>query len=72
MATYTDTRGLAGNNLFARFNGFVSEFREHQARHQVYRQTLVELGQLTDRDLADLGVHRSQIRGIAREAAYGK
>lgn len=35
----------------------------------VYRQTFAELAQLTDRDLADLGLHRSQIADVARQAA---
>lgn len=34
-----------------------------------YRRTLDELAQLSDRDLADLGMHRSLIREVAREAA---
>lgn len=40
-------------------------------RYSLYRTTLNELMQLTNRDLADLGIHRSAIRGIARETAYG-
>lgn len=36
---------------------------------QVYRATLVELKRLTDRDLADLGLDRSMLRTLAREAA---
>jgi uncharacterized protein YjiS (DUF1127 family) len=45
--------------------------RLRAARHTraVYRQTLGELTQLSDRDLADLGLHRSQIAAVAREAA---
>ncbi len=39
------------------------------ARNRVYRQTQRELGLLTDRDLADLGISRSAITQIARDAA---
>lgn len=42
------------------------------AQYRTFRTTLSELEGLTDRDLADLGVHRADIRGIARDAAYGR
>lgn len=41
-------------------------------RRSVYVQTLSELRALSDRDLADLGLHRSLIRAVAKDAAYGK
>lgn len=41
-------------------------------RRRVYRQTLTELDALSDRDLADLGLHRSMISAVAKDAAYGK
>ncbi|WP_375463644.1 DUF1127 domain-containing protein [uncultured Methylobacterium sp.] len=31
-----------------------------------YRETVTELSRLSDRDLADLGIHRHEIHGIAR------
>lgn len=41
-------------------------------RRRVYRQTFAELDALSDRELADLGLHRSLIRAVAKDAAYGK
>lgn len=41
-------------------------------RRRIYVQTLTELRALSDRDLADLGLHRSLIRAVAKDAAYGK
>lgn len=41
-------------------------------RRRVYVQTLTELRALSDRDLADLGLHRSMISAVAKDAAYGK
>ena len=41
-------------------------------RRRVYTQTLVELNALSDRDLADLGLHRLMIPAGAKDAAYGK
>ncbi|PRY25986.1 uncharacterized protein DUF1127 [Aliiruegeria haliotis] len=40
-------------------------------QYKVYRTTVTELSQLSDRALADLGVSRSMIRSLARDAAYG-
>ncbi|TXM96186.1 DUF1127 domain-containing protein [Methylobacterium sp. WL103] len=31
-----------------------------------YRETVTELSRLSDRDLADLGINRFEIQGIAR------
>lgn len=33
-----------------------------------YRQTVNELGRMSNRELHDLGIHRSEIRRIAKEA----
>jgi uncharacterized protein YjiS (DUF1127 family) len=50
----------------------VKNVRERFEQYQVYRTTLRELSALSGRELADLGMHRSQIRSIALDAAYGK
>jgi uncharacterized protein YjiS (DUF1127 family) len=34
-----------------------------------YRQTVTELGRMTNRELNDLGIARSEIRSVARSAA---
>ena len=39
------------------------------ARHRVYRRTVNELSELSNRELADLGLHRSMIRRLALQAA---
>ncbi|MBP1849879.1 DUF1127 domain-containing protein [Rhizobium halophytocola] len=36
-----------------------------------YRQTITELGRMTDRELTDLGIGRSDIRRVARDAIAG-
>jgi uncharacterized protein YjiS (DUF1127 family) len=41
-------------------------------QRQVYLGTLRELNSLSDRDMADLGIHRAMIGEIAYEAAYGR
>ncbi|GEK68133.1 MULTISPECIES: DUF1127 domain-containing protein [Paracoccus] len=60
---------IAGNGAIAKF---VANVRENMARRAVYRQTLRELGELSNRDLADLGLNRGNIRSVAYEAAWGK
>jgi uncharacterized protein YjiS (DUF1127 family) len=39
--------------------------------YRMYRATLAELRDLTDRQLGDLGMHRGELKRIAREAVYG-
>ena len=69
-ATQSD-RALAGQTLGQRFADLRATLAERAARYRTYRQTLTELANLSDRDLADLGVSRVDIRDIARDAAYG-
>jgi len=46
-------------------------FAEWRRRRALFANTVNELTHLTDRDLADLGIPRADIRAIAREAAFG-
>lgn len=46
------------------------QIRQALAKRKVYRATFSELAALTDRDLRDLGIPRSNIRRLAMEAAY--
>jgi uncharacterized protein YjiS (DUF1127 family) len=66
-ATRTGEWGIAHQ-----FNALVAKLSDQHRRYRVYRQTIAELQSLNDRDLADLGIHRSAISSIATEAAYGK
>ena len=50
----------------------VYKLQKMAQRRRVYIQTLTELNALSDRDLADLGLHRSMISAVAKDAAYGK
>ena len=54
-----------------RFDGFRAGLRARYSAWKVYRQTRNELAVLSDRELADLGLHRSGIDAVAMEAAYG-
>ncbi|CUH85718.1 hypothetical protein TM5383_02952 [Thalassovita mediterranea] len=49
----------------------IQDLRDRLARRKVYRETINEMSVLSNRELADLGFNRSQLRSIAWEAAYG-
>jgi len=53
----------------ADFGGLRAKVAVKFQRYNKYRETLAELDALTDRELADIGISRHQIRGIARQAA---
>ncbi|WP_198731810.1 DUF1127 domain-containing protein [Paracoccus tegillarcae] len=61
----------AAHGIRAKLSAMIAGMQENRARNAVYRQTIRELNSLTERDLSDLGIHRSMIRRIALEAAYG-
>ena len=63
-----NVRKEAGNGRIAKF---VADMRDNMARRSVYRQTMRELNELSDRDLSDLGMCRANIRSVAYEAAWG-
>lgn len=68
---YVNTRSVEAG-LVARGNSILRAVQDYLGRHAVYRKTLRELEQLTDRELADLGMSRLSIREVAREAAFAK
>lgn len=64
-----DTTRISDFRLGAQIREFLGTVSRHAARQAAYRRTLNELRVLTDRDLADLGIARADIRRIAQEAA---
>lgn len=71
MTTTTDF-SVATPALQAPFAERITALREAIAQRTTYRKTVRELQELSNRDLADLGIHRSAIKSIAYEAAYQK
>ena len=53
-------------------SGLRARIQDAMEKRRIYRTTLSELSGLSNRELADLGIARSMIKGIALEAAYGK
>jgi uncharacterized protein YjiS (DUF1127 family) len=57
---------------FTGLGDLVAGMRTRYARHRAYRDTLNELMALSDRELADLDLHRATLKDIAFDAAYGE
>lgn len=68
---YANDMNSAAQVRSSSFGGLFKSISERFARYRVYRETMQELSQLNDRDLADLGLSRASLRAVAYEAAYG-
>lgn len=66
--TFT-TQTHAGISFAERFAAFRADFIAARAKRAIYRLTKAELAELTNRELADIGINRSIINRIALEAA---
>jgi len=71
MAFATDIQAAGNNGIATRIAAFAAATSERFAAYKLYRATFTELNELSDRELNDLGLSRSAIKGIALEAAYG-
>lgn len=67
MAFITENR-TATVSIADRFSAFASNIAEAYAQRKLYNETYRELNALSNRDLADLGIHRSMIKSIALDA----
>ncbi|MBE0414012.1 DUF1127 domain-containing protein [Yoonia sp.] len=70
--TYQTETITGGFSFGDRIAALRTALTARRANHKIYTTTLRELQDLTDRDLADLGMSRSMIKSVALEAAYGK
>lgn len=50
---------------------WLSTARERLADYTLYQRSVSELCDLSGRELADLGLHRSEIKRVAYETVYG-
>ncbi|PIL18207.1 hypothetical protein P775_20835 [Puniceibacterium antarcticum] len=69
MAYATNINTASQGAAASRFSAVLNTLRTGMAKRKLYRNTLNELQSLNDRELADLGLHRSMLRRIAYEAA---
>lgn len=70
MAYATNINTATQGAVASRFSALFDTLRTGLAKRKLYHNTLNELQVLSDRELADLGLHRSMLRRIAYEAAY--
>ena len=68
---YVTTHQSVGSGFMNKIAHQLIVLGEKIGREQVKRETYRELSALTDRELGDLGIARSNLRHIAHEAAYG-
>ncbi|MDU8913176.1 DUF1127 domain-containing protein [Aestuariicoccus sp. MJ-SS9] len=66
---YVSINPTAATGLFSRIKDLRAAFAAYRARRAVYHKTLTELDALSDRDLADFGLHRSELPRVALDAA---
>lgn len=69
MAYASDIRTSEGG-IADRFAALTKSVGARFARYKTYRRTLSELASLSDMELRDLGLCRSQIRSVAYEHVY--
>ncbi len=68
MAFLTDT-GIRTGGISGRIAAFRAHLAERAERRRIFNQTYSELSQLSDRELGDIGLSRSDISRVAREAS---
>ncbi|WP_321170045.1 DUF1127 domain-containing protein [Pseudodonghicola flavimaris] len=64
--THSENRDAS---LLGRMNAWAADVRLRVERFRVFRQTLSEMGALNNKELADLGLHRSELRRVAYQAS---
>lgn len=69
MAFATEILSNAQSGLTDRLHTLFAAIQTRRAKRRVFQQTYAELAGLSNRDLADLGLARSEIRRIAWQAA---
>jgi uncharacterized protein YjiS (DUF1127 family) len=66
---YTTTQSAA-TPTFSQASGLLSKLVARYKAYRLYRETFDGLNALSNRELADLGLNRSELRAVAQEAAY--
>lgn len=69
---YVNTTRSTHVSFLDRFAAVVKIVKDAVERRRVYNETLFELSNLSDRDLADLGLSRASISDVAKAAAYNQ
>ncbi|WP_377069429.1 DUF1127 domain-containing protein [Roseovarius ramblicola] len=71
MARSIVTQHGSAGTVWSELRATAHAATQHASAWMAYRRTVRELSGLSNRDLADLGLHRSEIRRVARDSVYG-
>ncbi len=71
MAT-TDIHSIPAQSPRGSLSRMFSRIRLARSRRAEFHRVVNELEAFSDRELADIGFHRANIRDIAWQAAYGR
>ena len=55
--------------IIARLQTILTSAADYMKNRQIYRATIVGLSSLSNRDVTDMGVNRSMIKGLTRSSA---
>lgn len=65
---YLNQTSAQTSSFTARVAAVFERFAARQRQNRLYRETYNGLNALTDRELSDLGLHRSELARVARDA----
>ena len=68
---FVQTTQTARTDVSAIVRATIEEFKAARALRQKFRATVRELSAMSDRELADIGINRYDIKGIAKAHVYG-
>ena len=66
--THND-HAFGGASIWQPLAALKANLAQRLVQYRAYRSTVDELAMLTDRELADLGIHRADIHAVAQDAA---
>ena len=66
---YFSTTQVERSGISTRLQAILISIADYMKSHRIYLATIVEMSSLSNRDLADMGINRSMIKGLAYSAA---
>lgn len=67
---YVNSASAASTSFVTGISSAVETLVTRYKQYRMYRETFDGLNALTDRELRDLGLSRSELRSVAQESAY--
>ena len=72
LGAFSTSRGSAVDANLGLLGGIVMRLSGWMGEQRRYRQTMNELSVLTDRELEDIGLNRSEIESVAQRCARSR